>query len=103
GEIVALDTPANLISRVRGRGARINLTTLRPLDLNRLSGGVPGIVPIKASINGDARYVFQADNTGPAVGALVNSIEGQHNELLDLQIVRASLEDAFVELTGKGM
>jgi ABC-2 type transport system ATP-binding protein len=99
GQIIALDSPAGLVSRVRGRSARISLTTARPLDLGQLRR----VRAVAASINGDARYVLEADDTGPAVVALMSCIEKQQNELVDLQIVRASLEDAFVELTGKGL
>lgn len=99
GQVIALDSPANLISRVRGRSARITLTTLRPLNLDWLSG----VHSVETSVNGDARYVLEAENAGPAVVDLVNCIESQHNELIDLQVVRATLEDAFIEITGKGM
>jgi ABC-2 type transport system ATP-binding protein len=97
GRIIALDSPANLISSVRGRGARINLTTIRPLNLEQ----VQGLQTIEASVNGDARYLLEVENTGPAVVNLVNCIERENNELIELQIVRASLEDAYIELTGK--
>lgn len=99
GQIVALDSPANLIARARGRSARINVTTSKPLDLGRLSG----IRTLATSLNGQAQYVLEADHTGPAVVALVGCIESQKNELIDLQIVRATLEDAVIELTGKGL
>jgi len=97
GEIIALDSPSNMVSRVRGRSARIRLTAMRPLDL----GPIKGIKLLETSINGDACYVLEAENTGRTVADLVNYIEAQDNELIDLQVARATLEDAFVELTGK--
>jgi ABC-2 type transport system ATP-binding protein len=99
GQIIAQDSPSNLVSAVRGRSARISLTTVRPLDLDSLTG----IRTVEASVNGDGHYMLEAENTGPAIMDLVNCIESQENELIDLQIVRATLEDAFLELTGKGI
>lgn len=99
GQIVALDSPSNIISGVRGRNARINLTTMKPLDFDHIRG----IRLLESSLNGDASYVLEAENTGPTLIALVNDIERQNNELISLNIVRASIEDAFVELTGKSI
>jgi ABC-2 type transport system ATP-binding protein len=99
GRIIAVDSPANLISRVRSRGAKISLTTSAPLDLDLLKG----IKTIETSINGQSRYVLESGNTGAAVVEIVRFIESQNNELIDMQITRACLEDAFVELTGGGM
>jgi ABC-2 type transport system ATP-binding protein len=99
GRVIALDSPSNIVSRVRGRSARITLTTVNPLEMEQ----VKGIRLLEASLNGDAHYVLEAENAGRTVVDLVNYIERQQNELIDLQIVRATLEDAFVELTGKGI
>lgn len=97
GQIIALDSPSALISRVRGRSARVSLTTIKPMQLD----WVKGIRTVEASVNGVAHYVLEAENTGSAVVELVNCIERQNNELVDMQIARATLEDAFLELTGK--
>jgi ABC-2 type transport system ATP-binding protein len=99
GQIIALDSPSNIVARARGRNARINLTTMRPLEPER----VGGLRLLGYSVNGDARYVLEAENIGRAVADLVNYIEAQNNELIDLHVVRATLEDAFVELTGKSI
>lgn len=99
GQIIAIDSPSNIVARARGRSARISLTTLRPLDLARIEG----TRLLETAINGDARYVLEAENAGRTMIDLVNTIEGQKNELIDLQVARATLEDAFVELTGRGI
>ena len=99
GQIIALDTPSKLIAKVRGNSARIRLTTARPLAFEDLRT----VRLVDSKVNGDAQYVLETKSTGPAVVDLVNCIERQKNELLDLQIVRASLEDVYVELTGKGI
>jgi len=97
GQILAVDSPSGLVSRVQGSSARISLTTTKPLELRRLRS----IRTKEQSSNGVARYVLEADNTGPAVVDLINCIGSQNSELIDLQVARATLEDAFIELTGR--
>ena len=97
GRIIAVGAPDELISKSMGTSARIRLTTERPL---RIEGG-KGIKAVDASVNGNAEYIIEAENTGPALVELVNSIEAQNSGLLELQIKRGTLEDVFVELTGK--
>ena len=97
GKKVALETPATLIARARGRAARLRLITLRPLSLDQFDA----LTVIESSINGNATYVMEVGNTGRAIVELVGAIEHQDNELLELQINRATLEDVFIEMTGK--
>lgn len=97
GRKVKLDTPSKMIAGSRARSARVRLTTLKPLSLAEINS----VSPIESSVNGNATYVLQVDNTGRAIVDLVGAIETQANELLELQITRATLEDVFLELTGK--
>jgi ABC-2 type transport system ATP-binding protein len=97
GRTIALDTPANLIARGQQRAARICFTTVKPLALDQFGGASPTLL----SVNGNARYALEVENTGPAIVQLVSAIAHQNNELLELQINRATLEDVFLELTGK--
>ena len=97
GRKVKLDTPSKMIAGSRARSARVRLTTLKPLSLAQINS----VSPIESSVNGNATYVLQVDNTGRAIVDLVGAIETQANELLELQITRATLEDVFLELTGK--
>ncbi len=97
GRIIAVDSPDNLISKSLGTSAKIRLTTERPLRIE----GEKGIKAVDTSVNGNAEYIIEAENTGPALVNLVNSIEAQNSGLLELQIKRGTLEDVFVELTGK--
>ena len=97
GRLVALDSPASLIASRPRCSARVRFTTLRPLSLDLLDG----LCPVAESVNGNATYVLEAENTGPTVATLVLAIERQNNELVELQINKATLEDVFLELTGK--
>jgi ABC-2 type transport system ATP-binding protein len=97
GRIIAVGAPDELISKSLGTSVRIQLTTERPV---RIEGG-KGIKSVDASVDGKAEYTIEAENTGPALVELVNSIEAQNSGLLELQIKRGTLEDVFVELTGE--
>ena len=97
GRIIAVGAPDKLISKSLGTSVRIQLATERPV---RIEGG-KGIKSVDASVDGKAEYIIEAENTGPALVELVNSIEAQNSGLLELQIKRGTLEDVFVELTGK--
>lgn len=95
GRKVVLDSPTNLIAQARSRARQLRFTTLKPLtEVGKLS-------PVMLSSNGTSSYQMDVENTGPAIVELVGAIERQGNELIELQISRASLEDVFIELTGK--
>lgn len=97
GKTIALDSPENLIARPGFKTRQLRFTTARPLSIEHLGDFSPTI----ASSNGKVSYVMDVENTGPAIVRLVGVVEQQANELIELQIGRVSLEDVFVELTGK--
>lgn len=94
---IVLDSPANLIARARGRSARLRFSTVRPLSLETDER----FNIIRSSENGSHTYLARVGDTGRSIVELVSAIERQQNELVELQISRATLEDVFVELTGK--
>lgn len=97
GKRIALDSPANLIAHARGRSARVRFATTRPFSLERGAS----FEVIESSRNGNYGYTAQVADTGRSIVELVSAIERQKNELVELQISRATLEDVFVELTGR--
>jgi len=46
-------------------------------------------------------YVLHCQKTAPAIVALVKHLEAENNELVSLEIATPSLEDVFIELTGR--
>lgn len=97
GRIVAEDTPAHLTARLQG-GQRIQLQTLfAPPDavdilqsqagVNRVSVVEPGLFEIECACSVDCRPV------------VAKTVVQQGWGLLELQVVDASLEDVYVELT----
>ncbi|MBA3701065.1 MAG: ABC transporter ATP-binding protein [Planctomycetes bacterium] len=96
GKVIACDTPAALIAR-SASATRIVCTSDRPLDRTALAAlesatavEVDGVV---------ARISSGAINR--TVIALVHHLEAVGATLVDLQIRKPSLEDVFIELTGR--
>ena len=45
--------------------------------------------------------MLHCQRTAPAIVALVKYLEAEDNELVSLEIATPSLEDVFIELTGR--
>ncbi|HEV7373370.1 MAG TPA: ABC transporter ATP-binding protein [Pyrinomonadaceae bacterium] len=97
GRKLALDTPANLIKQASNHSNRVSFSTSQPFSLSALKF----LTPLEVMENGTNSYVAEALDTGPSIVELVSAIEQQHNELLELQISRTTLEDVFIDMTGK--
>jgi ABC-2 type transport system ATP-binding protein len=98
GQLIALGTPRELVRR-SGKGARLEVTLAKPAPLDRLRQ-LDGVAD-GSEANG--RYVLHADPAAAAVAALVHFLEAEGNTLLDLHIAQPTLEDVFVEMTGRRM
>jgi ABC-type multidrug transport system ATPase subunit len=96
GRIVAAAPPNELIARAGG-SSRIRITTARPLDAGALKA-LPAVVDARQQ--GDGWLLSTAEVNRTVVG-LVKFFEAGENSLVDLQIQRPSLEDAFLALTGR--
>lgn len=94
GRIIAIGTPAELTARADAT-SKIVVKTARPLSESTLSalGGVQGV-----RSRGDAWEITTA-TVGPTIAALVRTLDADRNELVDLHVVKPSLEDVFIELT----
>ncbi|MFI6291140.1 ABC transporter ATP-binding protein [Nonomuraea sp. NPDC050790] len=93
GRVVTVDTPSGLAARA-GIGQRIQFRPSRPLD-ERLLAGLPEVSGV--SRKGELVIVSGTDNALNAVTAVLarNQIVAER-----LRVEQASLEDAFVKLTG---
>ncbi len=104
GRIRALDTPRALIARLDGRG-HIEFATNHPVEtaeLTRLAGvkGV-GVRSNEAGAIEPATYRLEVDEARAAVSSLLNWSEGEGIELRGLEVVPGTLEDVFLQLTGR--
>jgi ABC-2 type transport system ATP-binding protein len=96
GKVIVEGTPRELkqasanTSRVEVRLAKAASNgTLKSLD---------GVVDAR-ELGG--AYVLHCQRTAPAIVALVKHLEAEGNELVSLEIATPSLEDVFIELTGR--
>lgn len=98
GQVIALGTPRELVLR-SGKGTRVEVALEKPVSSDRLKR-LDAVVDCQ-EVNG--KYLLHAQPTAPAVSALVRFLEAENNALLDLHIVQPTLEDVFVEMTGRRM
>ena len=98
GQLVALGTPRALIAR-SGRGTRLEVRLAKPVDLDRLKL-IEGVLHCHQT---EGAYFLHAQPVTATIAALVRFLESNDNALVDLHIARPSLEDIFVEMTGRRM
>jgi ABC-2 type transport system ATP-binding protein len=95
GRIVAIDTPAGLVSRVDGGGQRLRFRPSVPFEDSLLTA-LPEVTDV-------ARTASQVVVTGQ--GNLLQTVSAalaSHNvTALELRVEQTNLEDAFVALTGR--
>jgi len=96
GRIVADGSPAELMARSRAQ-PRLAIHTEQPLTVADLAA-LAGASDARRWADG---WTFATANVNQTVGALVKHLEATGNRLLDLQVLRPSLEDVFIELTGR--
>jgi ABC-2 type transport system ATP-binding protein len=105
GTLLALDTPNGLTRSLPG-SATIDLTLDQPADttpglLDDL-GALAAVERVEAAAPSSVRLYLDADPVG-----LVADVAGLVNRsgatLTDLSFGRASLEDVFISLTGRGL
>jgi ABC-2 type transport system ATP-binding protein len=95
GRIVALDTPAGLV-RSLGMGASVSFGG-DGLD-ERLLGSLPGVT---ATAGNGGRHRLESADAQATVLALVEAADAQGVALEDLTIRTPTLEDVFLQLTGR--
>ncbi|MEB8339302.1 ABC transporter ATP-binding protein [Streptomyces endophyticus] len=95
GRVAALDTPAGLISRAAGSTV-ISFTPSAPLD-ERALAGLPAVTSVDHK---DGRTTLTG--TDDTVTALLTLLARQHVTAHQLRVSDATLDDAFLDLTGAG-
>jgi ABC-2 type transport system ATP-binding protein len=96
GTVIALGTPRELKER-SGDKTRLEVRLARPEPAEALRK-LEGVSDCR--ILGD-NYVLQCQRPPQAIVSLVKHLESQGNELISLEIATPSLEDVFIELTGR--
>ena len=96
GKLIASGTPRELKQR-SGDTTRLEVHLAKKAEkesLRKLDG-------VADALEVDGAYVLHCQRTAPAIVALVKYLEAQGNELVSLEIATPSLEDVFIELTGR--
>ena len=96
GKVIALGTPRELKQSSADK-TRIEVRLAKP-ELDGALKSLDGVVDCR-SINGT--YVLHCQRPPQAIVSLVKHLETQGNELVSLEISTPSLEDVFIELTGR--
>jgi ABC-2 type transport system ATP-binding protein len=96
GRIVAEGAPHELMARSSALQT-ISLVTLPRVDV-ALFERLPSVESLQ--VDGD-RIRMQTSQVTGTVTALMQLIESEHLELANLQVQKATLEDVFIELTGR--
>jgi ABC-2 type transport system ATP-binding protein len=96
GQIIAQGTPREL-KQASADKTRIEVRLAREESEQRLKL-LEGVSDCRA-LNG--LYVLHCQRPPQAIVSLVKYLEAQNNELVSLEIATPSLEDVFIELTGR--
>jgi ABC-2 type transport system ATP-binding protein len=96
GQVIALGTPRELKQRSAGK-TRIEIRLARPESDTALAQ-LEAVTSVHVA---DGAYVVQSTAVPRSIVALVKFLEAQGNELASLEIATPSLEDVFLELTGR--
>jgi ABC-2 type transport system ATP-binding protein len=96
GKVIALGTPRDLKSHSGGT-TRIEVRLSQPAA-NGALGTLEGVADVREL---DGAYVLHSRKPPKTIVDLVKHLEGNGNELVSLEIASPSLEDVFIELTGR--
>jgi ABC-2 type transport system ATP-binding protein len=96
GKIIALGTPRELKHGSAGT-TRIEIRLARPTT-NGLLSHLEGVADCREF---DGAYILHSARAPQTIVALVKQLEAENNELQSLEMFSPSLEDVFIELTGR--
>ena len=102
GIIVALDTPQGLKASVKGSD-RIELEVKGPIDqIVAMLSERPEIHDVKRD-GADGKLTIRASDGAHALPHLISQIDAISGEVTSINLHRISLEDVFIELTGRSL
>jgi len=96
GQIIALDTPSNLIGRL-GAQATIDCR----LDGKAAKNDIQELTGVTGVRQASERYLIYTNEMQPTLVALLGYADAKGITLSDLQVRTPTLEDVFLELTGR--
>jgi ABC-2 type transport system ATP-binding protein len=96
GKVVALGTPRELKTRSGGT-TRIEVRLAKP----ETDGALKNLEGVADARELDGAYVIHSHRPPKTIVDLVKHLEVEGNELVSLEIASPSLEDVFIEMTGR--
>jgi ABC-2 type transport system ATP-binding protein len=106
GKVIALDSSENLKQRIGQKEViRLELTGWHD-DLAEKLKSISGIESLTSHQQGEAdlwEVNMQSHNSRAALPRIVENISGNGTRLVNMNIVKPSLEDVFIHLTGKAL
>jgi ABC-2 type transport system ATP-binding protein len=96
GKVVALGTPRELKTRSGGT-TRIEVRLAKP----EADGALKNLEGVADARELDGAYVIHSHRPPKTIVDLVKHLEAEGNELVSLEIASPSLEDVFIEMTGR--
>jgi ABC-2 type transport system ATP-binding protein len=96
GKVVALGTPRELKTRSGGT-TRIEVRLAKP----EADGALKKLDGVADAREVDGTYVIHSHRPPKTIVDLVKHLEAEGNELVSLEIASPSLEDVFIEMTGR--
>ena len=96
GQVIALGTPRELKQSSAGK-TRIEIRLAHPAA----NGALERLDAVTGCHADDGVYIVQSTGVPRTIVSLVKYLEAQGNELATLEIATPSLEDVFLELTGR--
>jgi ABC-2 type transport system ATP-binding protein len=98
GKIIEMGTPREIQERTLGQSL-IEIATDRPMQIECAALGLD---PDRCTVSDSGKSIsVRSDHPARAIAALVKWIDQQGLDLMDIQLKRPTLEDVFIELTGK--
>jgi ABC-2 type transport system ATP-binding protein len=96
GKVIALGTPRELKTH-SGGATRIEVRLSKPES----NGALKSLEGVADAREVDGAYVIHSHRPPQAIVSLVKHLEINGNELISLEIASPSLEDVFIEMTGR--
>jgi ABC-2 type transport system ATP-binding protein len=96
GKVIALGTPRELKAH-SGGATRIEVRLSKPES----NGALENLEGVADARELDGTYVLHSMRPPQAIVSLVKHLEAEGNELVSLEIATPSLEDVFIEMTGR--
>lgn len=106
GKIIALDTPENLKSSLNEiKSIKIELTSVSDKLISKIEV-LKGVKNVKSSYNPDSRsYEINIHHTNGSslIQKILDCISEDNSKVLNVNVIEPSLEDVFINLTGKSL